>query len=174
MIGDVVCPSPRADDRGDHAGAGPGPGEAVAVYLVLSITFGTSIQLNSGGISIASLIAARFGSGGTYGPVGLRGGGFVLFVFTPTMNLVPSIISESLERSADDDHHALGSAPDGSGRQPPRPNRQAARRHQAPFPSDFGLADFGSGPPPSVVLLLRVDVLRPVPPPCSLERSGSS
>jgi phosphate transport system permease protein len=93
VIGDVVLPFAKGGLVGAiMLGLGRALGEAVAVNIILSIIFGTSIQLNSGGISIAALIAARFGSGGKYGLSALLACGFVLFVFTLAINLIASII----------------------------------------------------------------------------------
>jgi phosphate transport system permease protein len=93
VIGNVVLPFAKGGMVGAiMLGLGRALGEAVAVSIILSIIFGTSIQLNSGGISIAALIAARFGSGGTYGISSLLACGFVLFVFTLIINLVASMI----------------------------------------------------------------------------------
>jgi phosphate transport system permease protein len=93
VIGSVVLPFAKGGMVGAiMLGLGRALGEAVAVSIILSVIFGTSIELNSGGISIAALIALRFGSGGTYGLSALLACGFVLFVFTLGINLIASII----------------------------------------------------------------------------------
>jgi phosphate transport system permease protein len=80
-------------------GMGRALGEAIAVELVLALSFGTSIQLNSSGVTIASLIANRFGAGGTYGFSSLLACGFVLFVFTLIVNLIASTIVSRTRRA---------------------------------------------------------------------------
>lgn len=94
VIRDVVLPFSSGGVIGAiMLGLGRALGEAVAVSIILSIEFGTSLQIShSGGVSIASLIAARFGSGGTYGLSALLACGFVLFVFTLVVNLIASVI----------------------------------------------------------------------------------
>jgi phosphate transport system permease protein len=93
VIGDVVLPFAKGGMVGAvMLGLGRALGEAIAVEVILSITFGTSIQLNSSGVTIAALIANRFGAGGTYGFSSLLACGFVLFVFTLIVNLIASTI----------------------------------------------------------------------------------
>ena len=94
VIRDVVLPFSSGGVIGAiMLGLGRALGEAVAVSIILSIEFGTSLEIShSGGVSIASLIAARFGSGGTYGLSALLACGFVLFVFTLVVNLIASVI----------------------------------------------------------------------------------
>jgi phosphate transport system permease protein len=93
VIGNVVLPFAKGGMVGAvMLGLGRALGEAIAVELVLTLTFGRSIQLNSSGVTIASLIANRFGAGGTYGFSSLLACGFVLFVFTLIVNLIASTI----------------------------------------------------------------------------------
>jgi phosphate transport system permease protein len=93
VIGNVVLPFARGGMIGAvMLGLGRALGEAIAVELVLALSFGISIQLNSSGVTIASLIANRFGAGGTYGFSSLLACGFVLFVFTLAVNLIASTI----------------------------------------------------------------------------------
>jgi phosphate transport system permease protein len=92
VIGSVVLPFAK----GGIVGA---LGEAVAVSVILSVSFGLSLRLDSHGITIASLIANYWDSGGTYGFSGLLAAGFVLFVFTLAVNLVASIIVSRSRRS---------------------------------------------------------------------------
>jgi phosphate transport system permease protein len=95
VVGDVVLPFSKGGMVGAiMLGLGRALGEAVAVSIILSLTNGVSLQvLHSGGNSIAALIAARFGSGGTkLGLQALLACGLVLFVFTLIINLIASAI----------------------------------------------------------------------------------
>jgi phosphate transport system permease protein len=93
VIGSVIIPFARGGMIGAiMLGMGRALGEAVAVYIVLKEVFGISTQLNSGGVTIASLIAERFGSGGKYGVSALLACGFVLFIFTLIVNFIASTI----------------------------------------------------------------------------------
>jgi phosphate transport system permease protein len=94
IIKDIILPFAKGGMVGAiMLGLGRALGEAVAVSIILSLVFGVSFQtLHSGGLSIAALIAARFGSGGTYGLSALLACGFVLFVFTLIINLIASTI----------------------------------------------------------------------------------
>ena len=95
VIRDVILPFARGGMIGAvMLGLGRALGEAVAVSIILSLVFGISPQiLHSGGNSIAALIAARFGSGGSaLGLSALLACGFVLFVFTLLINLAASAI----------------------------------------------------------------------------------
>ena len=80
-------------------GLGRALGEAVAVCIILSLSSACLFDLDSGGISIASLIANYLDSGGHLGLSGLLAAGFVLFVFTLTVNLVASIIVSRSRKS---------------------------------------------------------------------------
>ena len=95
VIRDVILPFAKGGMIGAiMLGLGRALGEAVAVSIILSLVFGVSPQiLHSGGNSIAALIAARFGSGGsTLGLSALLACGFVLFAFTLIINLAASAI----------------------------------------------------------------------------------
>lgn len=95
VIRDVILPFARGGMIGAiMLGLGRALGEAVAVSIILSLVFGISPQvLHSGGNSIAALIAARFGSGGSaLGLSALLACGFVLFMFTLLINLAASAI----------------------------------------------------------------------------------
>jgi len=94
VIRDVVLPFAKGGMIGAvMLGMGRALGEAVAVSIILSLVFGVSLQvLHQGGLSIAALIAARFGSGGTYGVSALLACGLVLFFFTLIINTIASII----------------------------------------------------------------------------------
>jgi phosphate transport system permease protein len=100
VIGSVVLPFAKGGIVGAvMLGLGRALGEAVAVSVILSVSFGLSLRLDSHGITIASLIANYWDSGGTYGFSGLLAAGFVLFVFTLAVNLVASIIVSRSRRS---------------------------------------------------------------------------
>lgn len=101
VVRDVVLPFARGGIVGaTMLGLGRALGEAVAVSIVLSLVFGVSGQiLHQGGLTIASLIANRFGAGGTFGISALLACGFVLFVFTLTVNLVASLIVNRSRRA---------------------------------------------------------------------------
>lgn len=94
VVRDVILPFAKGGMIGAvMLGLGRALGEAVAVSIVLSLVFGVSNEiLHSGGLTIAALIAARFGAGGKYGISALLACGFVLFVFTLIVNLVASTI----------------------------------------------------------------------------------
>ena len=100
VIGSVVLPFAKGGIVGAvMLGLGRALGEAVAVSVILSVSFGVSLRLDSHGITIASLIANYWDSGGTYGFSGLLAAGFVLFVFTLTVNLIASIIVSRSRKS---------------------------------------------------------------------------
>jgi len=100
VIGSVVLPFAKGGIIGAvMLGLGRALGEAVAVAVILSVSFGVSLRLDSHGITIASLIANYWDSGGRYGFSGLLAAGFVLFVFTLTVNLIASIIVSRSRKS---------------------------------------------------------------------------
>jgi phosphate transport system permease protein len=100
VIGSVVFPFAKGGIVGAvMLGLGRALGEAVAVSVILSVSFGISLRFDSHGITIASLIANYWDSGGTYGFSGLLAAGFVLFVFTLTVNLIASVIVSRSRRS---------------------------------------------------------------------------
>jgi len=99
VIGSVVVPFAKGGMVGAvMLGMGRALGEAIAVELVLALSFGTSIQLNSSGVTIASLIANRFGAGGPTVLV-LAACGFILFIFTLAVNLIASMIVSRSRRA---------------------------------------------------------------------------
>lgn len=83
-------------------GLGRAMGEAIAVAIILSLDFSNPFHiLQVGGTTIASLIAIRFGSGGSLGLPALLAAGFSLFVFTLIVNTAASfIVNRSRSASA--------------------------------------------------------------------------
>jgi len=74
-------------------GLGRAMGEAIAVAIILALAFTNPWHiLQTGGTTIASLIAIRFGSGGALGLPALLAAGFTLFVFTLIVNTAASWI----------------------------------------------------------------------------------
>jgi phosphate transport system permease protein len=74
-------------------GLGRAMGETVAVAVILSLSFTNPIHvLQTGGTTIASLIAIRFGSGGPLGLAALLAAGFILFLFTLVVNVTAAWI----------------------------------------------------------------------------------
>jgi phosphate transport system permease protein len=73
-------------------GLGRAMGETIAVAIILSLSFSNPLHiLQSGGTTIASLIAVENGSGGrTLGLAALMAAGLVLFIFTLLVNLAAS------------------------------------------------------------------------------------
>lgn len=102
VVRDVVLPFAKGGIVGAILlGLGRALGEAIAVVTILSLVFGISNQiLHTGGLTIASLIAARFDAGGKYGIAALLACGFVLFVFTLVVNLAASVIVHRSRRAA--------------------------------------------------------------------------
>ena len=94
VVRDIVLPFGFGGTIGAvMLGLGRALGEAVAVSIILSLNYGVSDQIfQSGGNSIAALIANRFGSGGKLGLSALLACGLVLFVFTLTVNFIASVI----------------------------------------------------------------------------------
>ncbi len=94
VVRDVVLPFGFGGTIGAvMLGLGRALGEAVAVSIILSLNYGISREIfQSGGNSIAALIANRFGSGGSLGLSALLACGLVLFVFTLTVNFIASVI----------------------------------------------------------------------------------
>jgi phosphate transport system permease protein len=94
VIRDVVLPFGLGGTIGAiMLGLGRALGEAVAVSIILSLSFGISTHLlQTGGNSIAALIANRWGSGGPLGESALLACGLILFVFTLIVNFIASII----------------------------------------------------------------------------------
>ncbi len=74
-------------------GLGRALGETIAVAVILSESFVISPHiLQSGGSTVAALIAVHFGSGGRLGTQALLFSGLVLFVLTLAINLAASAI----------------------------------------------------------------------------------
>ena len=74
-------------------GMGRALGETIAVVIILSESFVISPHiLQSGGTTVAMLIAIHFGPGGSLGTHALLLAGLVLFVVTLAINLVASAI----------------------------------------------------------------------------------
>ena len=84
-------------------GLGRAMGETIAVAIILSLSFSNPAHiLQSGGTTIASLIAIENGSGGkTLGLAALMAAGLVLFIFTLLVNLAASrIVNRSRSAAA--------------------------------------------------------------------------
>lgn len=95
VIRRVVLPFGRGGFIGGvMLGLGRAMGETIAVAIILALSFTNQFHvLESGGTTIASLIALRFGSGGArFGLSSLMAAGFVLFAFTLAINLLASRI----------------------------------------------------------------------------------
>ncbi len=94
VIRRVVLPFGRGGVIGAiMLGLGRAMGEAIAVAIILSLSFTNPYHiLQVGGSTIASLIAIRFGSGGTLGLPALLAAGFSLFIFTLIVNAGASFI----------------------------------------------------------------------------------
>jgi len=94
VIRRVVLPFGRGGVIGAiMLGLGRAMGEAIAVAIILSLVFTNPYHiLQVGGTTIASLIAIRFGSGGTLGLPALLAAGFTLFVFTLIVNTAASFV----------------------------------------------------------------------------------
>jgi phosphate transport system permease protein len=94
MIRSVVLPFGRGGIiSAVMLGLGRALGETIAVVFILGESFFISPHiLQSGGSTVAALIAIHFGSGGRLGTQALLFGGFVLFVMTLAINLAASAI----------------------------------------------------------------------------------
>jgi phosphate transport system permease protein len=94
MIRQVVLPFGRGGMiSAVMLGLGRALGETIAVVFILSESFNISPHiLQSGGTTIASLIAVNFGSGGPLGTQVLLLAGLVLFALTLAINLIASAI----------------------------------------------------------------------------------
>jgi phosphate transport system permease protein len=92
MIRTVVLPFGRGGViGGTMLGLGRALGETIAVYMVLSIAFDVKIRvLESGGSSVSSLIALRFGEASDFGTSALMAAGLSLFVLTLCVNFAAS------------------------------------------------------------------------------------
>lgn len=94
MIRTVVIPFGRGGMIGaTMLGMGRALGETVAVYLIISPIFTRSTRiLESGGNSIAALIANRYQESSSFGIAGLMAAGLVLFLMTLVVNALASVI----------------------------------------------------------------------------------
>ncbi|MDQ6650458.1 MAG: phosphate ABC transporter permease subunit PstC [Actinomycetota bacterium] len=106
MIRLAVLPYSRAGVvSGVMLGLGRALGETIAVALVLSASFGVSIQVLSGlgGNTVAANIATKFGEAGITGRGALIASGLVLFAITFAVNGLARLVlarSRRLERAA--------------------------------------------------------------------------
>lgn len=100
MIRKVVFPFAKSGIIGALLLAlGRALGETIAVSIIISPIFRISDHvLLNGSNSIASLIADRFGSGGSLGLSALLAAGLVLFLVTLTVSLIASLIVDRAER----------------------------------------------------------------------------
>jgi phosphate transport system permease protein len=99
VIRDVVFPFSKGGMIGSiMLGLGRALGEAIAVAVIISLFFPVNFHIvQSGGNSIAALIALQWGSGGALGTSALMAAGLVLFVLTLAVNMVASrIVNASL------------------------------------------------------------------------------
>ena len=94
MIRSVVLPFGRGGIiGGSMLGLGRALGETIAVALIISPKFEiTKDVLSSGGNSVASLIALRFGEAKEFGLSALMAAGLTLFAVTLIVNMLASII----------------------------------------------------------------------------------
>lgn len=97
VIRTVVLPFGRGGMiGGTMLGLGRALGETIAVYLIISVLFATPARLfqvlETGGASISSLIALRYGDSDQNGLSALLAAGLVLFVLTLVVNSLASVI----------------------------------------------------------------------------------
>jgi phosphate transport system permease protein len=94
VIRTVVLPFGRGGMVGaTMLGLGRALGETVAVYLILSPIFTRSTHvLQTGGNSIAALIATRFQESSSFGISALMAAGLVLFLLTLVVNALASVV----------------------------------------------------------------------------------
>jgi len=94
VIRDVVFPFSKGGMIGSiMLGLGRALGEAIAVAVIISLFFPVNFHIaQSGGNSIAALIALEWGSGGSLGTSALLAAGLVLFILTLGVNMVASRI----------------------------------------------------------------------------------
>lgn len=94
MIRTVVLPFGRGGIiGGSMLGLGRALGETIAVALIISPIFTVTPRiLESGGNSIAALIALRFSESQQVGLSALMAAGFVLFMVTLVVNLLASVV----------------------------------------------------------------------------------
>jgi len=94
IIRDVVFPFSKGGMIGAiMLGLGRALGEAIAVAIVIALAFPINFHvIQSGGNSIAALIALEWGSGGSLGTSALLAAGLVLFIITLVINMIASRI----------------------------------------------------------------------------------
>lgn len=94
MIRSVVLPFGRGGIiGGTMLGLGRALGETVAVLLLLSQVFDIKFEiLSAGGVTVASLIANRFGEATAAQLSALLAAGFVLFMMTLVVNTIAAVI----------------------------------------------------------------------------------
>ena len=105
MIRSVVLPFGAGGIiGGTMLGLGRALGETIAVYMILSIAFDVKIRiLESGGSSVSSLIALRFGEASDFGTSALMAAGLSLFLLTLVVNFgASSVISRSRSGAVSD------------------------------------------------------------------------
>jgi phosphate transport system permease protein len=94
MIRSVVLPYGRGGIiGGTMLGLGRALGETITVYMIISMVF--TIQphiLQSGGSTVASLIALDFGEASPFGLSALMAAGLVLFLMTLAVNFAASAV----------------------------------------------------------------------------------
>lgn len=97
VIRTVVLPFGRGGMIGGvMLGLGRAMGETIAVYLIISVLFAQPSRLihilETGGASISSLIALRYGDSDEFGLSALMAAGLVLFLLTLVVNTAASVI----------------------------------------------------------------------------------
>lgn len=94
MIRSVVLPFGAGGIiGGTMLGLGRALGETIAVYMILSIAFDVKIRiLESGGSTVSSLIALRFGEATDFGLSALMAAGLSLFLLTLVVNFGASAV----------------------------------------------------------------------------------
>jgi len=97
VIRTVVLPFGRGGIVGGiMLGLGRAMGETIAVYLIISVLFAPPSRLihilETGGASISSLIALRYGDSDEFGLSALMAAGLVLFLLTLVVNTAASVI----------------------------------------------------------------------------------
>jgi len=103
MISAVVLPFGRGGIiGGTMLGLGRALGETIAVYMIISPIFSINWQvLKSGGNSVSSLIALRYGEASQFGLSALMAAGLVLFLITMAINFTASTIVARSRSGAD-------------------------------------------------------------------------